>query len=126
MTNIVLFELYVRAHAAVQHRVGVYRVTYTAMIRKTTTPTIATIVVVVPEEASLEAFNKASDWRAAAAAAWAAAAAAAAAAAWAAAAAAWAAAAASRAFLRGVSRRGVRLDWNQTRSLKGLLKYMYT
>ena len=113
MTNIVLFELYVRAHAAVQHRVGVYRVTYTAMIRKTTTPTIATIVVVVPEEASLEAFNKASDWRAAAAAAWAAAAAA------------WAATAASRAFLRGVSRRGVRLDWNQTRSLKVLLKYMY-
>ena len=78
--------------------------TYTAMMRKTTTPTIATIVVVVPEEASLEAFNKASDWRAAAAAAW-------------------AAAAASRAFLRGVSRRGVRLDWNQTRSLKVLLKY---
>ena len=94
--------------------------TYTAVMRKTTTPTIATIVVVVPEEASLEAFNKASDWRAAAAAAWAAAAAA-----WAAAAAAWAATAASRAFLRGVSRRGVRLDWNQTRSLKVLLKYMY-
>jgi len=96
-------------------------VTYTAVMRKTTTPTIATIVVVVPEEASLEAFNKASDWRAAAAAAWAAAAAA-----WAAAAAAWAATAASRAFLRGVSRRGVRLDWNQTRSLKGLIKYMNT